>query len=320
MLLLEQLLAPGGARRDAARLGAGERLLDIEEGIEGAADLGQLHAGDRGERLGDEVAPLLEGAAHLGHALLRPGERGDGRMLAHTARIARLLALQVADRLRQRLRTDRPPDSPAGHRVGLAHARDDHGAVGEAGPERRERRRLAAVEHELVVDLVGHDGKVGLDRDVGQDPQLIGRIDHAGGVARRTEQKHPRLGREGGPQRLRTQLEIVGNAGFQEHRPGPGEFDQFGVAHPIRRGHDHLVSLVQERHERVVERVLGAVGDDDLRRRDRKAGSAGIVGGHRLAQVGNAGGGGVFRFARADRRFGRLADVGRGGEVGLTHR
>lgn len=95
-------------------------------------------------------------------------------LLADTAGVARLLALQVANRLGQGLQADRPVDPPASHGIRLAHSRDNDGAGLETGPECRKRHRLLAIEDQLVGDLVGDNGQIGLDGDVGQSPQFVG--------------------------------------------------------------------------------------------------------------------------------------------------
>ena len=319
MLLLEERLTPGRARRDAMGA-AGEDRADVEEGIEGAADVGNANARDRPQPGRDEVAADLKGSVHRGHAFLGAVQRRKRRMLADAAGIARLLALEIADRLGERLRADRPADPPAGHRVGLADTGDDDGAVGEAGAEGGERDSLPAVEDELVVDLVGDDREIGSDGHVGEIPQLLRRIDHPGGIARRAEEEHPRGRGKRGAEGLRTELEIILEARREDHRPRSGELDELRIAHPVGGRDDHLVPLVEERREDVVERVLGAVGDDNLCRRHRQAGAAGVVGGHRFAEIGDTGRRRVFRPPGVDRRLSGSADVVGGGKVGLTDR
>ena len=154
VLLLQERLAPGRAGADAGGAHSLERLADVEKGVERAADLRQPDTRQRFEPPDHEVPPALERPAHLGHALLRAGERGHGGMLTHARGVARLLTLEIGDRLGERFGGDRPADPPAGHRIGLAHTSDHHGAVLKPGPERGKRDARAAVVDELVVDLV----------------------------------------------------------------------------------------------------------------------------------------------------------------------
>ena len=50
----------------------------------------------------------------------------------------------------------------------------------------------------------------------------------------------------------------------QHHRHAAGERDRLRVRGPVRRGQQHLVAGVEQRLERVVDRVLAAVGHEDL--------------------------------------------------------
>ena len=185
-------------------------------------------------------------------------------MLADAAGVARLLALQVSHRLRERLGRDRPADPPAGHRVGLADAGHDDRAVGEVGTQRGEGDTLPAVVHELVVDFVRHHREIVLDGDVGQGAEFIRCVDDPGRVTRRAEQEHSGPGRDRCPEGLGTKFEVVLDPGFEQHRLRPRQLDELRIAHPVRRGHDHFVALVEHRGEDVVEGVFGPVGDDDL--------------------------------------------------------
>ena len=50
--------------------------------------------------------------------------------------------------------------------------------------------------------------------------------------------------------------------GGHHDRHAVGELDRLGIGGPVRRGEQHLVAGVEQRLERVVDRVLAAVGDD----------------------------------------------------------
>ena len=67
---------------------------------------------------------------------------------------------------------NRPADSPAGHRVSLAHTGDCDRPIGEAGAKRGETRRLRVAVGELLVNLVGKHSGFGLEDHVGQRFQL----------------------------------------------------------------------------------------------------------------------------------------------------
>ncbi len=58
--------------------------------------------------------------------------------------------------------------------------------------------------------------------------------------------------------------EPVSGSGGQLDRDAVGELDRFGVRGPVGRGQQHLVARVEQGLERVVDRVLAAVGDEHL--------------------------------------------------------
>ena len=80
-----------------------------------------------------------------------------------------------------------------------------------------------------------------------------------------------------------------------------------------------FVARIAQRREHVVQRMLGAVGDDDLRRRIFQAvPRLVILLGDGRAQLGNAAGLRVVRVPGLHRLDRRLADVLGRGEVGLA--
>ena len=78
--------------------------------------------------------------------------------------------------------------------------------------------------------------------------------------------------------------------GGQDHGHAVGERDRLRVRGPVRRGQQHLVARVEQGLERVVDRVLAAVGDDHLLRLDDVAGVAGGLRRDRGAQLGQPAG------------------------------
>ena len=89
-----------------------------------------------------------------------------------------------------------------------------------------------------------------------------------------------------------------------------GEQHHVGIAHPIGRRDDHLVARIERRHQRIVEHLLAAGADDDLRRLVVELVLALELARDRGLQLGNAVDGGVLRrLAVADRLDGRFFDV-----------
>ena len=122
---------------------------------------------------------------------------------------------------------------------------------------------LAAVD-QLFVDLIGHDVEVVLHGQVRQLLKLLARPHAAVGVGGRVEDKG--LGARGDELfkiRHRGQKVLAFRA-VQKDRHAPGHADHLRVAHPAGPVNDDLVAGVQNGLKGIVERMLGAVGDDDL--------------------------------------------------------
>ena len=96
----------------------------------------------------------------------------------------------------------------------------------------------------------------------------------------------------------------------------PASCDGLGVGGPVRRRDEDLVARVEERREGLEDRLLAAVGDQHLARRDAEAGVPGGLVGHGLPQLGKAGRGRVLVEPRLRAGpLGCLDDVAGGGEV-----
>ena len=97
-----------------------------------------------------------------------------------------------------------------------------------------------------------------------------------------------------------------------------GQAYRFGVRRPVRGGHEHLVTGVAQRRERLEHRLLGPVGDEDLRCAHLVSRIPGGLERDLLPELWKACGRGVVVVggvpAGLDRR---LDDVGGRGEVGL---
>ena len=104
-----------------------------------------------------------------------------------------------------------------------------------------------------------------LHQHVGERLELVARIGGAGRVRRRVEQEPFGLRRDRALERLGADLEAVLHGADHRHRRAAGEQHHVGIAHPIRRRDDHLVARIERRHERVVEHLLAAGADRDLR-------------------------------------------------------
>src|SRR5262249_36331335 len=104
--------------------------------------------------------------------------------------------------------------------------------------------------------------------------------------------------------------------GQHRHRNAPGQRDGLGVGGPVRGRQQHLVAGIEQGRECLVHGLLAAVGDQDLARRDLVPRVTGRLGGDRLPQLGQPGGGGVLvEPGLGAGPLGRRYDVVRGGEV-----
>ncbi len=92
----------------------------------------------------------------------------------------------------------------------------------------------------------------------------VGRVHRPGRVARGDEHERART-RGSGRLELLDAGEVAGGLVGQhlDRRPA-GQADGLGVRRPVRRRQQHLVARVQDRGERVVERLLAAVRHHDL--------------------------------------------------------
>ena len=154
---------------------------------------------------------------------------------------------------------------------------------------------------------------------VGQRLQFGIGIGAAGRVRRRVQKKPLGLRRNRLLELRRADLEARLHRAHDFDRRAAGEIDHVGIAHPVRRRDDDLVAGVQRRHEGVIEHLLAAGADRDLRGLVVEAVLALELGGDGGLELGDAVDIGVLRrttFAdRLDRGF---LDVVRRVEVRLA--
>jgi hypothetical protein len=180
--------------------------------------------------------------------------------------------------------SDQPADPPARHGVGLRDAVEHDGAVGYLRHDDRQRRGLGAVIAQVFVDLVGDHPDVVFGRPPADRVDLRAGVDGARRVGGRVEQQRLRLGRSRRLELLDTDQVAGGLVRGDLHRNAARQGDRLRVGRRVRRGQQHLVARIAQRRERVVDGLLAAVGDDDLRRVDVVAGVARGLLDQRLAQ------------------------------------
>src|SRR5690606_38161606 len=128
-------------------------------------------------------------------------------------------------------------------------------------------------------------------------------------------EQHRGARRDGGAEGVGGEFEAVGLGRFDDDGLGAGEFHQFGIADPVGGGDDDFIAGVAQGGENVVQRVLGAVGDDHLVGGVFQLVALGVGVGDGFLELGDAAGDGVVGVAGPHRGGGRLANVVGGGEI-----
>ncbi len=98
---------------------------NVGEGIECAAGPFASHTRNRAQPLNNAFPPPGVFREHYRHRLHRSAHRFEGGVLCDRSCIRRRLALQLDERLDQRLRAKRVADAPAGHGESLRNRADD---------------------------------------------------------------------------------------------------------------------------------------------------------------------------------------------------
>ncbi len=155
---------------------------------------------------------------------------------------------------------------------------------------------------------------------IGERLQFVARIGGARRVRRRVENQPLGARGDGAFEVLRLQLERMLHRRRREHRLAAVDQDHVGIAHPIGRGDDHLVALVEGDQERIVQNLLAAGSDDGLARLVVEAVLTLELGGDRFAQRRDAQHRRIFGFPALNRGDRRLLDVVRRVEIGLADR
>ena len=205
--------------------------------------------------------------AHLGDGVQVAGDGGERGDLRDVGDVGRGVRLEVGRGLDDVLRADDPAHPPAGHRVRLGDAVDDDALVAQLGHDRGQRGELRVAVDEVLVDLVGQHPQAVLDGPAADRLGLGLAVDGAGRVGRGDEEDDLGALGAGRLQLLDGDPVAGGLVGDDLDRDTAGEPDRLRVGGPVRRRDDDLVARVEDRGEGLVDRLLAAVGHQDLRRR-----------------------------------------------------
>ena len=123
------------------------------------------------------------------------------------------------------------------------------------------------VVEDVFIDFVTDHRHLGmLAQHAGQLRQGLLRIDCARRVGGAVEHQQPGAGRDGRRQGCSAKLVVLLLAGGNNHATPPGQVDHGGIAEPVGRRKNHLVTGIQQHLEQGVQRLLGPVADHDFTR------------------------------------------------------
>jgi len=205
--------------------------------------------------------------------------------------------------------------APAGHGEALGKAVDDGDAVRVLLPPDDDARRLVGLVDELVVDFIGDDEQAAIQRPFHDGVAFGHGITGARGVGRRVEDEYFGLRGQCGFELFHRHFEALRGRGLDRDRHAAVQVDHVGIAHPVRRGDEHFVAVIEQGGEQVVQGLLAAIAGDGTVRRDVDAVRALKVTGDGFPQGRDAGHGGVAGKALVDSLFRGVADMGGGGEI-----
>ena len=139
-----------------------------------------------------------------------------------------------------------PADLPPGERERLAARRDRERAL--AHPGQRRERDVLALEHEVLVDLVGHRDEVVLDAELRDHLELGAREHLAGRVVGRVQQQHAGTRRDRARELVGIER-VVGRAQLHDAPLRARERDARGVRVVVRLERDDVVARLAQRED-----------------------------------------------------------------------
>ena len=218
------------------------------------------------EPLHQHVAPAAERGHHPGdlgvHLLV--GEGGRGGPLGRLVGAGGGVGLERRHRLGQMGRRQRRADAPAGHRVRLARAVDDHRALEQLVRQVQQRGRRAGPVVDAAIDLVRDDPDVVRLGPLG-DRRSSARV-YTAPVGLHGEQRmRPRVSLLLARSRSRALT-------LRPHSRSPGtstgsarrEMHDLRIGDPGRRGNQHPILGPEQREAGVEDRLLRSRAHDDL--------------------------------------------------------
>ena len=159
------------------------------------------------------------------------------------------------------LRTDRPANPPAGHRMRLRQRSGDDRPLGHTGKRSDRDERIA--ERHVAVDLVAQHPKVVSDRQVSNRREFVAGQHDAGRVVRVCEDQDAGARRNCRGERIDVGTHTFGLLRYSDEvGAAHGQGRHIGEKHRFER--NDLVPMSKEAQARTEERCLGTGGDDDV--------------------------------------------------------
>src|SRR3990172_14988 len=238
---------------------------EIGQAIEGAARAHDTHAVEGLEVLEHDVAVVLDRQAQRLHRALQAGQRAFGRRLQHLRGARGGLRLDIGHDLDHLAIGDHPADAETGHAVQLLHPvdGDDTLAFYIAGSVFVRGGRLAAVEYQLVIDVVGDEIDILALAELDDGRHEFVGIHHPGGVVGRVDDDGLGVAGYRALDLLHARVERAVFRG-DDDRHAVDHLHHLRVAHPVGRQDDDFILRVEQREEYVVERLLRAGRDDHV--------------------------------------------------------
>ena len=262
-----------------------------------------MHAFNSVQAVDDGAAAAVESCVHDFHVVLRTGQGGKSCALGDVVDVGGHVGLQVGGCSDDVARANHPAHTPTGHGVGLCHAVEDDAQVSELGYRLQDGDSLNTVIGEVLVDFVGQN-----ENALGQSPFADGAgflfgVDGTGRVGGGDEDERLGGGGVGCFELLDGDLVVLVATG--EHLDGvaAGQADALGVGGPVGCGQQDVVAFVNDGCECLVDRLLAAVGDDNLGGVNLYAGVAQGLFRDCLLQFGKTGRGGVAEVLGVVERF-----------------
>ena len=129
-----------------------------------------------------------------------------------------------------------------------------------------------ALFKQVFINLIRHHQKSGMaPHQLSQLLQLLTAQHTTCGIAGRVDHQQASGGSDCSFEGLQVKTKTIGCRGWDSNGPGASEPCHLGVAEPVGRGNQNLISRVQQHLKQVVDGLLSSIGDKHLLRRGGEA-------------------------------------------------